>query len=163
MITFNLAYDANDRIISLTSTTSAGDRFVYQYSNGGYTLDIYNSNQVAIHEVFYLNNNSFVDSTFAYNNTSDSFTERYLYNSAKQVTIIRQYDYSIATGSVLNNVENYTYDTNGNAVKLTDNYSVTTYDYYTNLSGNFPGITPYFPVSKNLVKTTVFNSGGMPR
>ncbi len=160
VVTFNLAYDANDRIISLTSAASPGDRFVYQYSNGGLTMDIYNSNQLNIHEVFFLNSNSLVDSTFQYNDTNDSLTEKYLYNSSKQLATLKSYNYSQVTGSVLDNVENYTYDSNGNAIKVTDNYSVTTYDYYTNLPGNFAGIVPYFPAGKNLVKTTTVTDAG---
>ena len=160
VITLNVAYDASDRIVSLTSAASAGDRFVFLYSNGGYTMDLYNSNQLSIHEIFYLNSNSLVDSSFQYNDTNDSSTEKYLYNSAKQLTAIKEYDYSQATGSVLYNVENYTYDSNGNVLKITDNNSVKTYDYYTNLSGVSPSFSPYFPVNKNLVKTTVGNVSG---
>lgn len=161
VITFNVAYDANDRIISLTSAASAGDRFEYQYTNGGYTQDLYNSNQLSIHKVFYLNSNSLVDSAFEYNDTNDSSTEKYLYNSSRQLTAVKIYDYSLATGSVLYDTQNLTYDNNGNIIKSTDNSSVITYDYYTNLVSNLPALVPYYyQANKNLVKTTVGDIGG---
>ncbi len=160
VVTFNVAYDANDRIISLISAASPGDRFEFQYSNANYTLDIYGSNQLTIHEVFFLNGNSMVDSTFQYNDTNDSLTEKYIYNASRQLITLKSYEYSKATGSVLDNVENYTYDNGGNIIKLADNYSVTTYDYYTNLAGNVVALYPYFPVPKNFVKTTTNVDGG---
>jgi len=76
--TYNLTYDANNRIISVTSASSAGSRFTYQYnSNNTYTMDLYNSNVLSVHELFFINNLSFVDSTFQYDNTHDSTTEKY--------------------------------------------------------------------------------------
>ncbi len=160
VVTFNVGYDANDRIISLISAATPGDRFEFKYSNGNYTLDIYGSNQLTIHEVFFLNSNSMVDSTFQYNDTNDSLTEKYIYNASRQLTMVKSYEYSKAIGSVLDNVENYTYDNGGNIIKLADNYSVTTYDYYTNLPGNVVSLSPYLPVPKNFVKTTTNVNGG---
>jgi hypothetical protein len=162
VITFNLIYDANDRLISMISATSSGDRFEFQYSNGTYTTDLYNSNTLSIHELFFINSNSLLDSTFQYNDTDDSMTEKYLYNSAKQLITLKEYDYSLVTGSELFNTEDYVYDSNGNVIKITGNSSVTTYDYYTDLVNNLVLGTSYLPVNKNLVKTTTVNSGGIP-
>ncbi|MEO8415577.1 MAG: hypothetical protein ABI472_18085 [Ginsengibacter sp.] len=160
--TFNLAYDASDRLISLVSATSSGDKFEYQYSNGSYTMDLYNSNLLSIHEIFFINSNLLVDSSFQYNDTKDSMTEKYVYNSAGQLTTLKQYDYSQVTGAVLFNVENYTYDSNGNTIRVTEtsNNSVTTYEYYTNLVNNLYIFNPYVPGNKNLVMTTINDSGG---
>jgi hypothetical protein len=160
VITFNLAYDSNDRLISMVSAASSGDRFEFQYSNGSFTSDLYNSNALSIHEVFFINRNSLLDSTFQYNDTNDSSTEKYLYNSAMQLTTLKEYDYSLVTGPLLFNTENYVYDSNGNVIKMTDNSSVTTYDYYTNLVNNLVLLPDYLPVNKNLVKTTTSNLGG---
>jgi hypothetical protein len=132
---------------------------VFQYGNGSYTGDIYNSNAISIHEVFFLNSNSFVDSTFQYNDTNDSTTEKYIYNSSKQLATLKEYDYSIVTGAQLSNTTTYTYDSNGNQITATDNFSVTTYEY-TTLVNNLVVGAPYFPVNKNLVKTTTNTSGG---
>lgn len=162
VITFNLAYDANDRPVSMISATSAGDKFLYQYATGSYTMDLFNSNVLSIHEIFYTNSNSLVDSTLQYNDTHDTTTEKYLYNNAGQLIAVKHYDYSRATGSVLFNTDNYTYDSNGNVAKFTDNNGITSFGYYTNLVNNLSFGPPYFPLSKNLVKTTIFNSGGTP-
>jgi hypothetical protein len=161
-ITFNLAYDASNRLTSMISAASSGDKFVFQYSNSSYTMDLYNSNVVSIHEVFFVNSNQFVDSTVQYDDGQDTMTEKYIYNSALQLTTLKEYDYSQLTGAVLFNVENYTYDSNGNMIQSTesDNNSVTTYDYYSNLVNDVHIFTPYLPGSKNLVKTTASNIGG---
>ena len=53
--TYNLSYDQSGRIKSLVSTTNAGDKFVYQYnSNNTYSMELFNSNVLSIHEDFLL-------------------------------------------------------------------------------------------------------------
>ena len=55
--TFNLSYDASNRVVSIVSASSPGDKFVFQYSSGNFTMDLYNSNVGTIHEIFFVNNN----------------------------------------------------------------------------------------------------------
>ncbi len=157
--TFNLAYDADSKIISMTSAASSGDRFEYHYAAGRYSMDLYNSNKLSIHEDFFLNSIPAVDSTFQYDSDGYSSTEKYIYNAAKQLITIKQYDYSSATGSELSNTQHYTYDSRGNVIKLTDDYTVTTYEYYPSLVNNLVFGLPYVPVSKDLVKTTTYFDG----
>lgn len=159
--TFNVTYDANDRTTSLISATAPGDKFVYQYnSNNTFTMDLYNSNVLSIHVLYYLNSYSLIDSTFSYNNTYDTSTNKYLYNSAKQLTKIKEYDYRVSTGSVLYNTTDYVYDSNGNATSEKDNFTVTNYDYYTNLLNDVSIGLIHFSKNKNLTKTTTITSGG---
>ena len=161
IVTFNLAYDASGRITSMTSASNPGDKFLFQYNgNTSYTMDLYNSNILSIHEVFFINSLKLIDSTFQYNDTKDTMTEKYIYNPAKQLTQLRQYDYTTATGAVLWEATNYQYDANGNMVKETNSYSVTNYDYYTNLVNNLSLGFVYETTTKNLVKTTTYISGG---
>jgi YD repeat-containing protein len=161
VVTFNLTYDANGRIATMISASNPGDKFLYQYnSNTSYTMDLYNSNVLSIHENFFINGFSLIDSTLQYNDTKDTMTEKYIYNAAKQLTQLRQYDYTTATGAVLWETYFYTYDANGNITKETDSYSVTSYDYYTNLVNNFSMGFVYMSTTKNLVKTTTYTSGG---
>ncbi len=160
IITFNVSYDNSNRIISLISASSPGDKFVFQYSGNNYTMDLYNSGTLSIHEVFFLNSNSLVDSSFQYNDTSDSSTEKYIYNSSKQLITLKEYDYSKQYGSDLWNATNYTYDNNGNVITETDDFSTTTYEYYPSLLNNLPPLVPYYQASKNLVKTATVNNGG---
>ena len=157
--TFDLSYDNSNRLISMISETNTGDKFVFNYGSASYTGDIFNSNALSIHEVFFLNSNSFVDSTFQYNDTNDSTTEKYIYNGAKQLVTLKEYDYSLLTGGVLSNTANYKYDSNGNQISATDDYSVTLYDY-TTLANTLVVGAPYFPVNKNLVKTTTYSFSG---
>lgn len=157
--TFNIAYDGDNKIISMTSAASAGDRFEYHYAGGRYSRDLYNSNKLSIHEDFFLNSIPSVDSTFQYNDTGDSTTEKYIYNAAKQLITVKQYDYSLATGADLSDTQHFTYDSRGNVIKLTDDYTVTTYEYYPNLLNNLAFGLPYSPNSKDLVKTTTYFDG----
>ena len=156
--TFDLSYDNSNRLVSMISETDPGDKFIFKYGSGSYTGDIFNSNALSIHEVFFLNSIPLVDSTFQYNDTNDSTTEKYIYNSAKQLVTLKEYDYSLLTGSVLANTTNYKYDSNGNQISATDDYSVVLYDY-TALANTLVIGAPYFPVNKNLVKTTTYSFG----
>ncbi len=113
---------------------------------------------LSIHEVFFLNSNSLVDSTFQYNDTFDSTTEKYIYNNAKQLVTLKEYDYSLLTGGVLSNTTNYKYDGNGNQISAMDDYSATYYDY-TALANTLVIGAPYFPTNKNLVKTSTYSFG----
>ncbi|MDB5277454.1 MAG: hypothetical protein JWR61_2409 [Ferruginibacter sp.] len=75
--TYNLGYDDSDRIISVTSATSAGDKFLFSYPSAGkYSVDIYNGNVLSIHSDAYTNIAGFIDSTFQYNNSRDFSSEK---------------------------------------------------------------------------------------
>ena len=156
--TFNLNYDSEGRLVSMVSTTSQGDRFEYAYQNGEATLDIFHSNAVTVHENFYLNNNSQVDSTFQYNDTNDSTSEKYFYNGKKQIIKMIEYTYSNGKATA-DNVTNYTYDATGNLISEVDYYSQTTYDYYPDLSYHLNLGLSFLPETINLVKTTTVSYG----
>lgn len=157
--TYNLSYDASGKILSLVSATSAGDRFEYKYSTGLVTLDLYTANVLGIHELLFLNSNSFIDSTVADNGPGDSTSEKYEYNAAKQLTKLTSY--SISGGAdVVDDVANYFYDSNGNQIKEVSNSSVTTYDYYPNLKNPITFQHPFLPTPTLLIKTTTNTNGG---
>lgn len=162
VVTYNLTYDAEDRLVSLISTTSPGDKFLYTYNNDNtYVGEIYGNNALSIHEVFFINSLSLVDSTFQFNDTNDSTTEKYFYNSNKQLVTVKEYTYTKASGSVPDNITTYTYDNNGNQITETDNFSgTTTFDYYPDLLYNINVGLVYFTVPKNLIKTATNSSGG---
>ncbi|HEU5363973.1 MAG TPA: hypothetical protein VFU62_00490 [Hanamia sp.] len=160
VITFNLIYDDQNRLTSMTAVSSPEDYFKYHYSTGSFSMDMHTSDGSSIHEDFFLNNNQLVDSTIQYNDTEDTTTEKYTYNANKQLISLKTYDYTSATGAEVDNIENYQYDNNGNIIKMTDDYSVTTYEYYPDLLNNLTIGTPYSQITKNLVKTTVANNGG---
>jgi len=158
---YDLTWDNNNRLVSLVSTPAPPAlKFVYQYSTSSFTLDLYNSNALAIHEIVWLNSIPYIDSTFQFNNTQDTSTEKYTYNSSKQLVQINEYSYSKLSGATLDNVTNYTYDNNGNAITVTDDNGTTTYDYYTNLPTPFSLDLAYIPITRNLPKTVSLNSGG---
>lgn len=156
--TFNLTYDGNNRLLSLISTSNPGNKLVYQYNaDNTYTMDIYEGGVLSIHELFFVNNLPFVDSTLQFDAPrKDTTTEKYIYNSNKQLVTLKEYDYSKATGSTLLNQVNYQYDNAGNQVKELHKTATITYDYYPDRLNNlFVGLI-YFQQSKNLLKTTTY-------
>ena len=151
-VTFDLSYDASDRIISMVSATNAGDKFVYQYNSNKYSSDIYNSNRLSIHADFYLNSMQLVDSVLQYNDTADTTTHKFTYNAAKQP--IRQKEYEVKNGvSMLINTTNYAYDATGNVTNEKDSDGETSYEYGTSLNNLNFGRT-YSYTNKHLPKTT---------
>ena len=159
--TYNLSYDGNNRLTSLVQANAPGNKFVYKYNtNNTYTLDLYYSNVLSIHEIFFINGNSLVDSTYQYDDTQDGTTEKYLYNSAGQLTRLSEYDYTKTGGSVLNNVHTYEYDANGNQTKDMDYFDTQTFTYYTDLENSLSIGQTYFPKGKYLIKTLTLDSGG---
>lgn len=159
-VTFNLTYDANGRVLSLISASSPGDKFIYQYQGTTITVDIYNSGIINIHENLYLNPNNFVDSTFQYNDTKDTTSEKYLYNVGKQLVSVKSYTYKKSAGIFLDDVTNYTYDASGNVIKDASTYDVNTYDYTTLTTSTSLGFD-YLPAAKYLVKTSTNVNGGV--
>ena len=160
--TFNLTWDSENRLVGIVSTPAPPElKFVYKYSTSSFTLDLYEFNTLGIHEMVWLNAIPYIDSTFQYNNTNDTSTEKYIYNASKQLVQINRYNYSTSFGSSLDNTTHYTYDNNGNIASETDdNNGTTTYDYYTDLLTPFSLDLAYIPFSKNLPKTVTNNAGG---
>jgi hypothetical protein len=152
--TFAVSYDNNNRI---TGMVSPNLKFAYAYSDKSFTLDLYENGQPSIHENFFLNNIPYLDSTFQFNNTNDSSTEKYVYNG-KLLVHKTTYSYSqMATTVEFTN--GYTYDDNGNLIKdiETDGQgninTISTYTYTTipiNITVNpvyFPPQSKYFPAT----------------
>jgi len=166
--TFNVGYDGNNRITSLTQTNASGIKFLFTYtSDTKYSMDLYESGSISVHEDFFLNSNSLPDSTFQYNNTQDSTTEKYLYNSNGQLVTLKEYVYSKNYGSEIDNITSYTYDSNGNVVNTTDtNNQIETFEYYPDLVYTVPLTNPALnqginsTKKMNLVKTHTVTSNG---
>lgn len=165
-MTVNLSYDASGRIISAVSASSPGDKFLFTYpSTSKYVMDQFNANVLSIHEDFFFNAQSLLDSTFQYNDTQDSTTEKYAYNSNQQLVKLLEYNYSKLTGAVLSNTTTYSYDANGNLVTTADSDGqVYTYEYYPDQVAVMPVITgnlnPNTTKKSNLVKKVSLTSYG---
>ncbi len=149
---YDISYDADNKIISAISTSAPGTRLLLNYPSASkYTTDFYENNILKLYKDFHLNSNSFVDSTFQYNNTKDSSTEKYFYNNNNQVIKIKKYNYSKITGSELFNTVTKTYNSDGDIINSTDtNLKVETYGYYTDLSYTAPLI--FGPANSNSTK-----------
>src|SRR5688572_27431910 len=161
VITYNVSYDGNDRLVSVIQANNPGNKFLYAYpSSSKYTVDIFNDNILEIHVDYFLNGQSLIDSSFQYNSTSDTSTEKYIYNSAHQVTKLYEYDY-YGSGPELWNITDYTYDAAGNLVKAEDSDFVYTYEYYTDKVYVMPQTIPVtVPNEKaNLVKKATVTDG----
>ena len=161
--TYNLSYDGNNRLTGMTDASNSGNKFVYAYpSSSKYTLDLFVDNIFELHADYLLNSKSLIDSTFQYNNTGDTMTEKYIYNPAGQLTKLYEYDY-YNTSSDLWNTTTYIYDGAGNLVKSqdTDDY-VYTYEYYTDKLYLAPQLVPVtVPNQKaNLLKKVTLTESG---
>ena len=160
--TYNLGYDSQERLTAMESVTTPGNKFLYSYGPSNvFHLDLYNANVLSIHEDFYLNSSSMIDSTFQYNDTGDSSTEKYLYNAAKQVTAIKSYEYAQSTGGVLQSTTLLEHDSEGNVTKETSAAGVTSYTFYPDLQNTLIGLNPYDAKNPKLTKTTSSDIGGV--
>jgi YD repeat-containing protein len=138
------------------------EKFVYTYESDSHTMmDLFSSSGNIHEDIFFKNGN--VDSTYQYNDTQDTTTEKYVYNGSNQLTKLYEYDY-YNHQAVLSNTTSYTYDSNGNVVKTedTDN-NVETFTYYPDLVNIMPVYSPLLLFKKvNLVKTHTVTSNGYP-
>jgi hypothetical protein len=158
--TFNLSYDNNNRIVSMISVEDPGDKFIFSYnSSSAYTLDIFNSNAVVIHEEAFHNGHNLMDSTFQYNDEGDTTTEKYIYNSENLLVKRKTYEYTTDGGSVLSEVTDYTYDANKNLVQETVQGGVITYSYDEVVLNTIDLFPAFFNPVKQLPTKTTFTSG----
>lgn len=161
VVTYNLTYDSKDRLTSMTAIPEpAVVKFVYQYPDDHTILmDLYNTNQLSIHEKFWLNSFSLVDSTFQYDDTQDTTTEKYFYDPNHLVTTTNEYDYSGGV-STLSDQTTYTYDNNGNTLTQSSNAGTNSFTYYTDLPYNLSVGLNFVAGPKYFIKTTSNNASG---
>lgn len=117
-----VTYDNENRLVSITNNTL---KIVYAYQSKTATLDAYQYNKFAEHEIYYLNSAYTIDSTFEYfpfNNptspwivTIDTATEGYRYTGGQLTT---RFDYSYSNHwTSLPLRYDFTYDNDGNMIK----------------------------------------------
>ena len=166
--TYNMDYDANNRITHVTQSEIPGNKFSFSYpSETKYSMDLFEAGTLSIHEDFFLNSHSLPDSTFQYNDEEDTTTEKYLYNSDNQLITLKEYEYSSNYGSEIDNITTYTYNSDGNLAKATDtNNQVETFEYYPDLVYAMPLTNPFLSKGinstkkANLLKTHTVMSNG---
>jgi YD repeat-containing protein len=143
--TFDLSYDAGNRVTAMTDIANPGNKFVFTYPSASmYSMELLNDNVFELHVDYYLNSQSLIDSSFQYNNTQDSSTEKYVYNAARQLTRLYEYDYSKLTGGVLWNMTDYKYDGNGNLIEARDMDNwVTNFTYDNDKKYVLPEVMPF--------------------
>ena len=158
---FNLGYDGNNRITAITPETTTGSQFLFTYqSNDRYSMELINEGKVEIKEDFFLRN-SLLDSTLQYNESKDSMSEKYYYNSNKRLVSKREFEHN--SGPYLTNTIQYTYDATGNMIKSTDtDRNVEIFTYYPDLVYATPAIAPFFQnlQKANLIKSSTLTSNG---
>lgn len=139
-VTYNLTYDQDGRLSSMTNTENAGDRFAFSYVENGFDMDIYSNNSLVIHQDAFVNGNR-MDSTFQYNDEGDTTTEKYVYNPSNLLVKLSRYVYSDGI-SELDEIVNYSYDANSNLISEIGNFTHIEYEY----NGSLPGIINLFPI-----------------
>jgi hypothetical protein len=158
--TFNLFYDDKNRVTRMQSTTRPDTKFEYTYSSDHFVMEIIVSGQMSIHNTFYLNGNSLVDSSVQYDNNHDTTVTKYVYNNNKQLIQQRIYTYTTIMGASLDEMINYTYDANGLMIKEIDADGETTYKYEKVINNNVNIGAPYMPLPVRLPTQTIHESGG---
>jgi hypothetical protein len=129
---FTVTYDADNR---LTGLVSPALKTLYTYSSNSFTCDLYENNVISIHYIAFINAQSLVDSTFQYDNTGDTTTEKYVYNG-KILERLTDYNYA-ASVSQIETQDDYVYDASGNLTTDTqsdgfgDIFTITSYTYST--------------------------------
>jgi hypothetical protein len=165
-VLFNLSYDNQDRLVLMADSANPANKFIYSYpASNQRVMEIINGGVLDIHEDFYLNSFSGVDSTLQYNSSGDTTTEKCSYNSNKQLIQKLEYDYNNGV-PMLSNTTTITYDSNGNVISEQESSGMTsTYQYYSNLIYAQPIIMfPYSPddyKKKSLVKTKAITMSGV--
>ena len=160
--TYSFTYDSQNRITSMYLVSQPSEKFVFTYdTDSQISMDLLSGSGNIHAEIFF--KNTLLDSTYQYNDTQDTTTEKYVYNASSQLTKLYEYDYS--SGNILlSNTTSYTYDSNGNVIKTEDtNKNVETFEYYPDLVNTIPVISPLLPSRKtNLEKTHTITSNGYP-
>ena len=159
-ITMNLTYDDKKRMVSRISV-SPSYKEIIKYLSNGFTSDLYNNDVLSIHSMLWVGSNSFIDSVYQYNDTNDTTTMKYIYNSANQLTEIKDYDYSNGV-STLSDITTYTYDSAGNVISENGPNGLITHDYYTDLPYTLNLGIFYVQLPKYFEKTLTVDDGGGP-
>ncbi|OQP38682.1 hypothetical protein A4H97_18360 [Niastella yeongjuensis] len=133
--TYSVEYDAQNRITSVASTNKHGARTVYQYSaENSFTCDKYTDAVLLYHSVYFINNQSLIDSTWGreYKEApykSDTISGKFYYNEDKKLIKQKEFLNSTLVPPVLNRTINYQYDINGTLVKETADDYESSYAY----------------------------------
>ena len=160
--TFVLSYDESDRLTSLVNSEHPGDKFVYGYSGDNLvTTDIYNSNEVVIHDDAVINEMGLVDSTVQYNNEGDTLVQKFFYNEAKQLIAVQLFD--VINGEMqMWSATTYTYDQGGNLVSEAGEDGIITYEYEKIILNTVAIAPTYMYLPKQLpTKQTITNGSEM--
>jgi hypothetical protein len=153
---FNVSYDGQGRITSITSTTKPGHRYVYQYlNNNAFTYEHIEDNKVTLHCDYFINGEvGMVDSVYTYNIRKDTISFKYFYNSDNKIIKQKEYLHSYIMPPVWYNTIDYIYDLKGTLTKKAESSAETSYRYDED-HNNTVGIEPsYIPMQEKLPSHT---------
>jgi hypothetical protein len=162
LTTYDLSYDIGGRLTAITAIPSPPSiNFVYTYPSANtVTMNLYEGGILNIHEMMWLNSFSYLDTTFQYDNTGDTTTEKYVYSGNNLLIQAIIYDYS-TSGTSIYNTTTYTYDNLGNVISSEDLLgNMISYSYYTNLENTLRIGQTFLPQPANCIKTEILNSNG---
>lgn len=154
--TFNISYDSQDRITSITSTTKPGHRLVYQYvNNDKFTFEQIEDNKVMLHCDYFINAEVLqVDSVYQYNIRKDTLAFKYFYNSDSKIIKQKEYLISHIMPPVWYNTIDYVYDLKGTLTKIAESFAETSYRYDEDLKNTARLEPAYIPAQEKLPSHT---------
>jgi len=163
---YEVNYDAQDRITSVQSTNKHGSCTVYQYSaENSFTCDKYADTVHLFHSVYFINSQSLIDSTWGHEYKEapykpDTTSAKFFYNGDKKLVKQKQFLNSYLVPPVLNRTVNYQYDLNGTLVKETADDYESSYAYEKD-NKNTVQLEPfYFPFNDQLPSNKYIVSKG---
>jgi hypothetical protein len=128
---FNVNYDAQDRITSIVSTTKPGHRLEYNYiNNNKFTYEQIEDNKIIKHRDYFINAEiGKVDSLYEYRITGDTTSFKYFYDKENRILKQKEYLVSYLLPPVWSNTIDYVYDTKGVLTRKVESFSEESYRY----------------------------------
>ena len=157
--TFNINYDAQDRITSIVSTTKPGHRLEYNYlNNDKFTFEQIEDNKVMLHRDYFINGEiGKVDSLYQYNIRKDTLSFKYFYNKENKILKQKEYLLTYYLPPVWYNTIDYIYDAKGTLTKKQESFADISYQYDAEYK-NTTLIEPAYIPTQELLPTHTYNT-----
>jgi YD repeat-containing protein len=153
---YNYLYDDQGRLLSRISPTGE-NKYIYKYnSDNSFTMDFFKNDVLSLHDLYYVNDLKFIDSTVRINyDTKDTTTKKNIFDANKLLVQVKEYNL-VNGSSVLTNTTTAEY-ANGNVTReYNTNNNQIQYEYTNDLFTLNVGLI-YNTRNKNLIKTATYS------